>query len=165
MDGDTLKCSYAENGDDPVAAFTASDPDADAGDIEWDLEGVDKGIFKISDEGVLTFDKKPNFEDAKDGDEDTAASGDQRAGDNVYKVTVVASGGKQAVEVTVTDEDEPGKVTFDQPQPQATRGLVASGPGDPDADVDDVSWQWSALYDQGQCGRLYGHRWRDDDVP
>ena len=28
----------------------------------------------------------------------------------MYKVTVVASGGKQEVEVTVTDEDEPGKV-------------------------------------------------------
>ena len=112
-----------------MRTFSASDPDADAGDIEWSLEGVDDGIFKISDEGVLTFDKKPNFEGAKDGDEDTAASGDQSAqSDNVYKVTVVASGGKQAVEVTVTDVDEPGKVTFDQPQPQATRGLVASGP-------------------------------------
>ena len=143
MDGDTLKCTYAENGDDAVETFTASDPDADAGDIEWSLEGVDDGIFKISDDGVLTFDKKPNFEDPKDGDEDTGSAGDQRAKDNVYKVTVVASGGKQAVEVTVTDEDEPGKVTFNQPQPQATRGLVASGPGDPDADVDDVSWQWS----------------------
>ena len=143
MDGDILECMYLENGDDPVAEFSASDPDADADDIEWSLEGVDKGIFKISDEGVLTFDKKPDFEGAKDGDEDTAAAGDQGAGDNVYKVTVVASGGKQAVEVTVTDVDEPGKVTFDQPQPQATRGLVAMGPGDPDADVDDVSWQWS----------------------
>ena len=109
---DPLEFDYAEDREDAVATFTASDPDADAGDIEWDLEGVDKGIFKISDEGVLTFDKQPNFEDAKDGDEDTAAAGDQRAGDNVYKVTVVASGGKQAVEVTVTDVDEPGKVTI-----------------------------------------------------
>ena len=140
---DPIEIDYPENGTDAVATFSASDPDADAGDIDWSLDGVDKGIFKISDEGVLTFDKKPNFEGAKDGDEDKAASGDQGAGDNVYKVTVVASGGKQAVEVTVTDVDEPGKVTFDQPQPQATRGLVAMGPGDPDADVDDVSWQWS----------------------
>ena len=60
---------YAENGTDAVATFSAVDPDADAGDIAWDLEGPDDGIFKISDDGVLTFDKSPNFEDKKDGNE------------------------------------------------------------------------------------------------
>ena len=58
-------------------------------------------------------------------------------------VTVVASGGKQKVAVTVTDVDEPGKVTFSQRQAQVSRGLMARGPGDPDADEDDVTWQWS----------------------
>ena len=94
---------------------------------------------------MLSFKKSPDFETAKDGDEvdDSVQVGLQGAGDNVYKITVVASGGEQAVEVTVTDVDEPGEVTFDQPQPQATRSLEAMGPGDPDNGVDEISWQWS----------------------
>ena len=136
--------SYAENGTDPVATFSASDPDADAGDISWSLGGVDAGIFDITG-GVLTFKKSPDYEDAKDADEidEAVAIGPQGAGDNVYKVTVNASGGEQDVEVTVTDVDEPGKVTIDQPQPQATRPLEATGTGDPDGGVDEISWQWS----------------------
>ena len=133
--------SYAENGEDPVATFSASDEDADAGDIEWSLAGVDKDIFEI-DEGVLTFKDPPNFEDAKDADESDDA-GAQGEGDNVYQVTVVASDGELDVAVTVTDVDEPGEVTFTQPQPQATRSLEAKGPGDPDGGVDEISWQWS----------------------
>ena len=118
-----FECTYPENGTGPVATFAATDADGD--EIDWDLDGIDKGIFKI-DGGVLTFDKSPNFEGAKDGDEKPDEAGDQGKGDNVYKVTVKASGGSKAVEVTVTDVDEAGSVTFDQPQPQATRGLTAS---------------------------------------
>ena len=134
---------YAEDREDAVATFTATDPDADAGDIEWSVSGVDAEFFEISDDGVLTFKDQPNFEDAKDKDEDTTAAGPQGEGDNVYQVTVVASGGEVDVSVTVTDVDEPGKVTFTQPQPQATRSLEAKGPGDPDGGVDEISWQWS----------------------
>ena len=134
---------YAENGEDPVATFSATDPDADAGDIEWSVGGVDKDIFEISDDGVLTFKDPPNFEDKKDKDEDTVAAGAQGEADNVYQVTVVASDGELDVAVTVTDVDEPGKVTFTQPQPQATRSLEAKGPGDPDNGIDEESWQWS----------------------
>ena len=107
------------------------------------MEGVDADIFEISDEGVLTFEEQPNFEDAKDDDEDKDSAGDQGKGDNVYQVTVVASGGELEVAVTVTDVDEPGEVTFTQRQAQVSRNLTAMGPGDPDNDVDDVTWQWS----------------------
>ena len=140
--GSHLAVDYAEDRTDEVATFSATDPDADAGDIEWSLSGPDADIFEISDEGVLTFEEQPDFEDAKDGDESDDA-GPQGAGDNVYKVTVVASGGEQDVVVTVTDVDEPGEVTFTQRQPQVSRGLAAMGPGDPDNGVDDESWQWS----------------------
>ena len=142
-----LECDYIENGDIPVETFSASDEDADAGDIEWSLEGVDAGIFKISDEGVLTFDKSPSFETAKDANEDPASSVAVGKGDNVYKVTVVASGTKQAVEVTVTDVEEEGEVTFDKPQPQSTRGLIAEV-GDPDGGVTKQKWQWSRCYER-----------------
>ena len=132
--------SYDENGTDPVATFSATDPDADADDPEWDLAGPDAELFEISDEGVLTFEDSPNFEDAKDNDEDKA-SGDQGAGDNVYKVTVTASGGELDVEVTVTNVNEPGSVSFDQLQAQSTRTLVASFKDDDGKDKS--TWQWS----------------------
>ena len=91
---------------------------------------------------MLTFDEQPDFEDEKDGDESDDA-GPQGVGDNVYMVTVNASGGELEVAVTVTDVDEPGKVTFTQRQPQVSRNLAATGPGDPDKGEDDVTWQWS----------------------
>ena len=139
---DPYEVSYAENGEDPVATFSATDPDADADDIDWDLGGVDAADFEI-DGGVLSFKESPDFEDPTDRDEvdDADEIGDQGAGDNVYKVTVLASGGEQEVEVTVTNVNEPGKVTFSQPQPQATRDLTASFT-DEDGD-DNPSWQWS----------------------
>ena len=40
---------YAEDREDEVATFSAMDPDADAGDIEWSLSGPDDDIFKLSD--------------------------------------------------------------------------------------------------------------------
>ena len=129
----TATFTYAENGTDPVARFSASDEDGD--EVTWGLEGDDAGDFKISDAGVLTFKEKPNYEGAADKDED-----------NVYKVTVTAtakSKSTQDVEVTVTDVDEAGKVTLSQPQPQVSRGLEADGPGDPDDPVEDEKWQWS----------------------
>ena len=147
VDGDTVKCDYLEGGDGPVATFTAEDFDADAGDIKWTLSGVDKDIFKISDEGALTFDKVPNYEAPKDADESDTA-GLQGFEDNVYKVTVQAAGGADTaigthkVEVTVTDKDEDGSVSFDKPQPQVGRGLVATF-SDDDTPLSDVSWQWS----------------------
>ena len=124
---------YAENGTDPIARFSASDAEGD--EVTWGLEGDDKALFSISDAGVLSFKASPSFETKKDMDED-----------NVYKVTVTATAktkSTQAVEVTVTDEDEAGKVTLSQPQPQVSRGLEATGPGDPDAPVEDEKWQWS----------------------
>ena len=139
---DDFECSYPENGEGSVATFSATDPDADADDIDWDLGGVDAADFEI-DGGVLTFKKSPDFEKPTDRDEvdDADEVGDQGKGDNVYMVTVLASGGSQDVAVTVTNENEPGKVTFDQPQPQATRDLKASV-SDEDGN-EGPSWQWS----------------------
>ena len=66
---DPYEVSYAENGEGPVATFSATDPDADADDIEWSLGGPDDGLFEI-DGGVLTFKESPDFEAPTDGDED-----------------------------------------------------------------------------------------------
>ena len=132
--------SYDENGEDPVATFSASDPDADADDIEWSLKGVDADDFEIEG-GVLTFKKKPNYEGATDRDEDPDTSVAEGAKDNKYQITVVASGGEQPVEVEVINLNEDGSVSFTQLQAQATRDLMAKF-GDDDG-KDDPTWQWS----------------------
>ena len=124
-----IKYSVPENYDEPIDRFHASDPEGK--EITWKVDGEDKGDFEITQAGVLSFKEKPNFESPADAD-----------GDNVYKVTVDASGGKVEIEVTVTDVDEAGKVTINKPQPQVDRGLEASV-SDPDSDPTDVKWQWS----------------------
>ena len=104
---------YAENGTEPVGSFDADDQDGDA--PVWSKSGPDAGDFDLSDDGVLSFKKSPNFESPADAD-----------GDNVYMVTVSASGGSTDVAVTVTNVDESGKVTIDDLQPQAGAGQSVS---------------------------------------
>ena len=119
--GGTVKCTYAENGTDPVATFSVADDEDDP--TTWTLKedsDTDYKKFDISADGVLTFASSPNFDSAGDDDKD-----------NVYKVTVVADGGDRAdgektVEVTVTDIDETGTVTFvDNQQPQVGESMRA----------------------------------------
>ena len=116
---------YAENGDGAVATYTATDQDGT--DIVWeDLAGVDASLFEIED-GVLTFKDSPNYESAKDVDENTGRSRRPGARATIkYQVTVKASGGEHKVTVTVTNVDEAGSVSFTQVQPQATVELMAS---------------------------------------
>ena len=72
---------YPENGADPVATYTADDPEN--AQITWSLSvGDDSRHFSISNAGVLTFDSPPDYEaPASDGTE------------NVYLVEVRASDG------------------------------------------------------------------------
>ena len=137
---DPLEYDYPENGTDAVAEFSATDADGD--EIKWSLSGVDKDDFTIEG-GVLAFKKSPDYEGATDRDEipEDEQVGEQNAGDNVYKIIVEASGGSQPVEVTVTNEDEPGSVDFTRPQPQVSREIIASF--DDDDGEKEPSWQWS----------------------
>ena len=134
---DSTVIEYAENGEDPVATFTATDPEG-ATPIAWllgtdSIDGVveadvaDNGHFDIDDEtGVLTFDVggdadtpdvsvSPDFENPPDSNDV----------DNTYKVVVAAcdvaletdgtcagNTGYHKVTVKVTNVNEPGKVTL-----------------------------------------------------
>ena len=137
MDGDTVKCMYEENGTDPVATFSVADDEGDA--TTWSLKELDDDYekFSISADGVLTFMAPPDFDSA----------GDVGA-DNVYNVTVQADGGSRAdgdlaVEVTVTDVNEPGTVTFKgNQQPQVDQSTAAKLE-DEDGSFVRLSWQWS----------------------
>ena len=95
--------SYAENGMEAVAAYTADGPVT----AEWSLSGTDADDFDING-GMLTFKASPDFETPTDADTD-----------NIYEVTVQANAGGEMGEVAVTvtitnvDEDESLLTRFD----------------------------------------------------
>ena len=160
---------YPENGDGPVATFTASDPEG-AMPVVWSLTAApvedanvvnddiaDRALFKIDQNGVLIFRTSPNYEAPPAG------------GDNEYRVTVQASDGNQIgyfeVYVNVTDEEETGKVTWTvdpdgggsvtvpagvvlrQFQPGASLTASVTDPdaiaGNPDNNsISGITWKW-----------------------
>ena len=133
-----LRFEYDENGMEPVAVFTAVDPEGD--EVSWMLNGDDAGDFNI-DNGVLTFKSPPDFEMPMGG-----AGGNT----NTYSVDVIATDGTtpdtQMVVVTVMNRDEPGIISLLTLQPQAGVTLTTSAIVDEDGDVTTGSeeWQWSS---------------------
>ena len=114
---------YAEIGTDPVATFTATDPEGK--DIDWDLAaGDDSDDFEIED-GVLTFASPPDYESPTDADTN-----------NTYTVTVTASAGASTepdvqtasheVIVEVTNVEEPGSIMLSTLQPQEDIAITAT---------------------------------------
>ncbi len=148
QDADPIK--YPENGTGAVATFTATDPEGTA--ITWSLEGVDAGDLEISQAGVLTFAKTPNYEASTGGGTSGASP--------TYSVTVVATdssydavesttAGKDTVDVTVevTNVDEDGTLTLLNRQPVDGVAMFTELT-DIDSIVDDLSdltdqtWKW-----------------------
>ena len=114
----TSDTNYAENGMGMVATYSAAGPDA--ADATWSLSGADAGAFSISSAGVLTFMASPNYESPADANTD-----------NTYMVMVNANDGTndamKAVSVRVTNEDEPGRVTFWRDGADATTAAIVVG--------------------------------------
>ena len=140
---------YAENGEGPVAVFTATDPEL-AGAVTWSLatdgdagDAGDAEDFKIDKaSGVLTFAEVPNYEMAADGD-----------GNNEYSVTVVATDAddvptNKVVTVTVTNVDEAGTVTLSPVAPYPGVDLTATH-SDLDGGISGAEWQWSSSTSKG----------------
>ena len=129
--------SYAENGMDPVATFTAVDPEGE--DIVWSLDGADKDGFKIEG-GVLTFAKSPDYEAPVD-----------TGGNNTYQVTVRAGDGRpeattmgmQGVIVTVDNVDEDGTVTLTTLQPVDGNAITATLTDPDGTPTGTPEWQWA----------------------
>ena len=151
QDGDTLKCTYVENGTDPVAEFSATDPDEGDDTTVWSVveAGVDTGNFEISDEGVLTFKSAPSFE----GPKSSVTSGTLDAR-NVYALVVEVRDGTDnsevgtlKVQVTVTDVEEEGTGALTELQPQVSVQLSVKDFDDPDGEVSRTTWQWSKSMD------------------
>ena len=136
LTGDKEK-DFAENANVTVETYRATDPEM--GRVYWSLGGADAGDFNISSGGVLTFKSPPDFEAPTDDEMD-----------NVYIVMVRASDEETLttdleITITVTDEEEPGRVTFSSLQPQDGTVLTATLM-DPDVieTPSNVEWQWAS---------------------
>ena len=131
---------YAENGTDPVATFSATDPDGD--DITWTVTGTDADDFSIDGEtGELEFDTPPDYENPTD-----RSGGDTDADDNVYEITVTADDGNGGTEmktvmVKVTDVEERATIELSTRQPVVGQGLTATLIND-DEVASGVRWTW-----------------------
>ena len=106
-----LKLFHAENAGKIVATLEASDPDADQPGIKYRLSASpDKGVFKITRSGDLSFLREPDFENPIDENKD-----------NVYEVAFKAVDSKDSklfvegtASITLTDELETEVKTLDK---------------------------------------------------
>ena len=128
--------TYAENDTVSVGTYTADDPENDA--VIWSLSGPDRGDFNINSSGVLTFKSPPDFENTADDDEN-----------KMYEVTVVATDtvdnpGTKDVEVTVTNVDDPGSISFSVVQPGVGVEITATLNDQDTADeAGSATFQWA----------------------
>ena len=63
MDG-PRNLQYPEHNTEPVGAYSATDPEGT--EITWQIEDTDAEHFRISEDGVLTFRRPPDYEDPVD---------------------------------------------------------------------------------------------------
>ena len=106
-----LKLFHAENAGKIVASLEATDPDADQTGIKYKLSASpDKGVFKITRSGDLSFLREPDFENPIDENKD-----------NVYEVAFKAVDSKDSklfvegtASITLTDELETEVKTLDK---------------------------------------------------
>ena len=100
-----MSLSVVEN---QTTAFTvdATDPNGDT--LSYSLSGDDASLLSISNQGVVTFNTAPDFENPSDSDTN-----------NVYKITVTVSDGSLNAnanfEITVTNDtsDDPTSTEYD----------------------------------------------------
>ena len=118
--------------------YMATDQELDA--INWSLEGEDASDFDIEGVTGQPNQRKLDFKVAPDYEMPADANGD-----NVYKVTLVATDdnmtGKRDISITVTNQDETGKVTLMPDQP-VLGSPVTARLEDPDGGVTITSWAW-----------------------
>ena len=129
--------------DDPaqvLARYTATDPeDPTAAITLWSTSGTDGGDFVMNARGELRFRTQPDHERPADSNRD-----------NVYEFTVRASDGRQYgtfdETVTVSNAEEPGRVTFSASPPVVNSQLIARL-ADPDGNVQSPAWEWESSPD------------------
>ena len=129
---------YDEGRTDMVATYSTMGGEAGA-TVTWSLDGDDRGDFRISSGGELTFRAIPDFEDPMDSNTD-----------NIYSITVEVQDDTTPnpnvdtlfVTVTVGNVDEPGMLTVTSDRPAVDRMITAMLEDD-DGIIGSVMWMWS----------------------
>ena len=100
-----MSVSVVEN---QTTAFTVDATDSNGDTLSYSLSGDDASLLSISNQGVVTFNTAPDFENPSDSDTN-----------NVYKITVTVSDGSLNAnanfEITVTNDisDDPTSTEYD----------------------------------------------------
>ncbi len=97
--------AYPENNTSPVASYTVG---GKTEGFEWSLSGIDAGDFSINNEGVLTFNSPPDYENPTDQDRNNEYNININATDDEGKT------GTTPVTITVTDVNDTGDATIDR---------------------------------------------------
>ena len=96
-----MNISVVEN---QISAFTVNATDPNGDTLTYSLSGDDASLLSISNQGVVTFNTAPDFENPSDGD-----------ANNVYKITVTVSDGSLNAtanfEITVTNDTSDDSTT------------------------------------------------------
>ena len=138
----TVMCDYDENGTDPVANFSAMDPEGE--NIVWSLVGDDADDFDITG-GVLSFNKPPSFE---------TPMGSGTPPDNSYDVRVVA-----------TEVRAPGSLDLAQSNFIMVTVNVKNIEEDPTLSLDRLQVRASAAADDSTGGSTVTASLTDPDGP
>ncbi len=136
--------SYEENQAVRVAAYTASS-EQDHDGLSWSLSGADAASFSIDDPwGVLRFDPAPVSPNLFPAQPDYESPADAD-GDGVYEVAVEVGDGAAthtlSMEVTISDQDEPGTLTLSTTGPLLGEELTATI-SDQDGVTGVVTYAW-----------------------
>ena len=96
-----MNISVVEN---QISAFTVNATDPNGDTLTYSLSGDDASLLSISNQGVVTFNTAPDFENPSDGD-----------ANNVYKITATVSDGSLNAtanfEITVTNDTSDDSTT------------------------------------------------------
>ncbi|MCY4507170.1 MAG: cadherin domain-containing protein, partial [Acidobacteria bacterium] len=138
------------------AAIAATTPNEDD-TLTYALAGADAAAFRIDeDTGQLRFAKAPDFEQPADKQSTTPANA---ASNNEYVVNVTVADGKDSagnaeappvvddtitVTISVTDVDEPGRVSLSTTRPQLGSAVTATL-SDPDGSPN-PTWKWERSF-------------------
>ncbi len=155
---------YPEHSTEPVATYTAEDPEGT--EISWSIEDTDEEHFRISEDGVLSFIKPPDYENPIDF-----------RLNNTYEIRILAfdSGiprvsGKLQVRIEIKDVNEIGPITGEAALSVAenTSGSLATYQAE-DPEDDAISWSLSgqdaALFQVDEAGTLSLNEALDFEAP
>ena len=135
---------YPENGTDPVAMFSSTDPDGDT--VTWTVGGTDESLFEFSEDnpGELSFMASPNYEMPRG----EAVSGTNT---NTYAIIVTATDdgagmltAMEDVMVKVTDVEERATIELSTRQPVVGQSVMATL-GNDDEVASGVRWTWTGI--------------------